>query len=181
MNPEIEERIDTSVKKLQTVLGLLNDQQAAVERRLALVSRMALIAFFIVVASISFLVIILSTQVPQMAVAIDTMNRYFGDISDDMYTMRRSMRMMTENVDSMPGMVASIDSIHSDVDLMSGDVSLMTGHMSAIDGSLGQLTLHVGDMGQSFRIMDQSVLQMTRDVNQMSKPMRIFNQINPFR
>jgi uncharacterized protein YoxC len=181
MNPETQDRIDTSIEKLQNVLGLLSQQQAAVEIRLALVSRMALIAFFVVVVSISFLVIILSTQVPQMAVAIDTMNRYFGDISDDMYAMRRSMRMMTENVDSMPGMVTSIDGIHGDVDIMTGDITVMTGHMSAIDNNLGQLTVHVGDMGQSFRIMDRTVLQMTRDVNHMSKPMRMFNQMNPFR
>lgn len=181
MTPDTQDRIDSSIEKFQNVLMLLNNRQAEMEQRLASMARMTLISFFVVVVSISFLVIILSAQVPQMAEAIRTMNAYFGNISDDMYAMRHSMRLMTENVDSMPGMVTNIDGIHGDVGTMSADITVMTSHISAIDNSLGQLTVNVGDMGQSFRIMDQSVLQMTRDVNHMSKPMRMFNDLNPFR
>jgi len=53
-------------------------------------------------------------------------------------------------------------------------------HMIALDQGVGRLSHHVGDMRESFRVMDGNMGVLAHDVQHMSRPMRLFNQFNPF-
>lgn len=81
----------------------------------------------------------------------------------------------------MPQMLRNIDQINASVERISTDVASMNVSVAAITGNLDQVTVGVVDMRHSFQIMDDSVTRMTHDVRHMSKPMQMFNWMNPFR
>jgi hypothetical protein len=118
-----EERIDEAIDRLQRVIALIGEQQAFTERRISALSRFALFDLFVVVLSISVLVIILSIQAPELRHAVANMNRHFGTIADDMYSVRRSMSQMTEDVASLPGIIGQVDSIQSKPDPRACDMT----------------------------------------------------------
>jgi len=173
--------LDQALTSLSQVLNMMNEQQRTMEERFARLRQLALIGFAILVGSLSLMVIILSQQLPAMTVTIDTMNRHFTSITDDMGFMRRSMAAMEQYVQAMPPMLQHIDDIHDGVTDISRDVDDMSARVTTITQNLDRVTAGVVDMRQSFQMMDDSVDRMTHDVKHMSKPMRWFNSINPFR
>jgi methyl-accepting chemotaxis protein len=176
-----EERIDEAIDRLQRVIALIGEQQAFTERRISALSRFALFDLFVVVLSISVLVIILSIQAPELRHAVANMNRQFGTIADDMYSVRRSMSQMTEDVASLPGIIGQVDSIQSNVGHMSGNIGNMNERVATMNANLALMNQQIQDMTLSFAVMDDTVVRMMHDVNHMSKPMRFFNQMNLFR
>lgn len=173
--------LDQALDGFARVLEMMNDRQAELEQGFARWRQLALISFALLVGSLSLMVVLLSQQLPAVTVTIDTMNRHFTSITDDMGFMRRSMAAMDQYVQAMPTMLQHIDDIHADVTAIGGDVGAMNAQVATITQNLDQVTTGVVDMRQSFQIMDASVDRMTHDVKHMSKPMRWFNSINPFR
>lgn len=176
-----EARIDEAIDRLQHVIQLLGERQEFLDRRISALSRLALFDLFAVVLSISLLVIILSVQAPELRTAVATMNLHFGAMSDDMYNIRRSMARMTEDVSALPGIIREVDSIQGSVGQMSNRIGTMSTRVGTMNTNLGLMTQQVNDMSLSFAVMDDTVMRMMQDVNHLSKPMRMFNQMNPFR
>ncbi len=176
-----EARIDEAIDRLQHVIQLLGERQEFLDRRISALSRLALFDLFAVVLSISLLVIILSVQAPELRTAVATMNLHFGAMSDDMYNIRRSMARMTEDVSALPGIIREVDSIQGSVGQMSNRIGTMSTRVGTMNTNLGLMTQQVNDMSLSFAVMDETVMRMMQDVNHLSKPMRMFNQMNPFR
>ena len=181
LSPSDSKDLDQALASFSRVLNMMNERQSAMEKRFARWRQLSLIAFVVLVSSLSLMVILLSQQLPTVTVTIDTMNRHFTSITDDMGVMRRSMAAMDQYVQSMPSMLQHIDDIHNGVTHISADVDGMSARVATITQSLDRVTSGVVDMRQSFQIMDDSVDRMTHDVKHMSKPMRWFNSINPFR
>jgi hypothetical protein len=181
LTPRDEERLDEIVERFGRIIRGMEARQSRLERRLSDLYQLAFVAFTVIVVSISFLVIILSRQVPQMTEAIAFMNERFASVAHDMARMDRSVQVMRDNMIAMPDMVAHVDGIHGSVTAITADVGGMAGALSAIDADVANMNLGVSDMRYSFEVMELSVRQMGGDVNRMSGPFRLFNQINPFR
>lgn len=176
-----DEQVLQVVRTLQNIIEIQQNRQQSLVKRVNLLYRISFIAITVLVLSLSIMVIVLATYLPGLTQSITKMNQYFSDITDDMEVMRRSMYVMQENVDALPSIIRNIDHMHSSTQQMSRDVNNMSGHMSGINQTMQTMTVSVTDMKQSFQTMDQSVYQMRRDVDHMSKPMRMFNSVNPFR
>jgi hypothetical protein len=181
MQTQDEQQLDRALERFTALMRHIDARQTRMENRLTGLFALSLVAFVIVVVSLSFLTIILSQQVPGMTGAITEMNQRFGQIAEDMVAMERSVAAMGRNMDSMPRLVGHMDQVHGSVAFMSNDVAAMAGDLGALDLSVVGMTAQLGDMRQSFEIMEQSVARMGADVNHMSQPMRMFNFMNPFR
>jgi len=180
-DPADSRQLDQALASFSEVLKIMHQQQQQLEQQSARRHHIAMSGFVVLVASLSLLLLVLSRQLPVMTNTVDTMNQYFTSITDDMGFMRRSMAAMDRNVQSMPVMLRHIDHIHTGVSQISADVDSMAAHMQTITLSMDQVTGGVVDMRHSFEIIDDSVDRMTRDVRRMSQPMKLFNQMNPFR
>jgi cell division protein FtsL len=176
-----QEGIDEAIDRLQRIIRLMDERQAVLDRRVSALSKLALLDLFAVVLSISLLVIILSLQAPELRGAVATMNVHFAAISDDLLSIRQSMARMTNDVASLPEIVRHVDSLHGDVGKMTGSVGAMTERVSSMSTQVTHMSQQVNDMTLSFRVMDDTITRMTQDVRHLSKPMRLFNQMNPFR
>lgn len=181
MDPRDEDQLDDAIDRFARLIEAIEARQSRIESRLISYHQIVFSAFLIVVASLSFMTILLSQQVPGMTAAITDMNARFGDIADDMVHMERAVGMMGNDMDTLPTMVGHVDAIHGGVSFMSNDVADMAGHMAQIDRGVGAMEASMLDMRQSFEIMERTVGRMGQDVNHMSQPMRMFNQMNPLR
>lgn len=176
-----EDHIDEAIDRLQRIIQLMGEQQSALDRRISTLAKLALFDLLIVVVSISLLVVILSVQAPELRQAVASMNLHFAAMSDDLFEIRRSMGRITGDVAVMPRIVGHVDSMHGNVGRMGEQVGTMTERVATMNQSLSRMQTQVGDMALSFQVMDDTILRMTLDVQHLSKPMRFFNQMNPFR
>ena len=176
-----EEGLDQAIDRLHRILHRLDTRQSRMEHRLANLYQTAFVAFTVIVVSISFLVIILSRQVPGMTAAINDMNARFASVADNMDRMDRTVADMRDHVESLPLIIANVDRIDGSVGEMSGEVTAMSGALTAIEQGVTGMTNNIGDMRGSFQVMEHTVGDMSRDVNHLSQPMRMFNRMNPLR
>ncbi|MFE8034534.1 hypothetical protein [Thiohalocapsa marina] len=176
-----DDHLDEVIDRLHRVVQLLGERQALTDRRVSQLSTLALFDLFAVVLSISLLVVVLSVQAPELRAAVATMNRHFGDIADDMFSIRRSLSNMTDDVASLSAIVAQVDGMQGHVGSMGDNVGNMTGRVQDMNATLGLMTAQVDDLSLSLTVMDAHILRMMQDMHHMSRPMRMFNQMNPFR
>jgi uncharacterized protein YoxC len=174
------ERIDQAIDRLGRLISRLESRQTKLEHRLINLYQTAAIAFAVVVASLSFLLIILSHQVPKMTTAIGEMNTRFERVAIDMARMERTVMQMNDHMAAFPEILANVDHVHAGVAGMGEDVSALAGSLVTMDRDLAVMGTSIADMRQSFEIMEVNVGRMGLDVNQLSTPARIFNQFNPF-
>ncbi len=103
-----------------------------------------------------------------------------GSSPEGMSRIHRSMRVMEENMESMPFIILNVDRIHADMGYLSNDIGIMATTMDHMDDNMGRMTTNMADMRHSFSVMDVTVYGMGRSVNRMSSPMQMFNWIMPF-
>jgi hypothetical protein len=181
MDQQSEDRLDEVIDRFGALMRDVGERQARIENRVTTLFQLSLIAFVIVVVSLSFLTILLSRQVPGMTAAITEMNDRFASIADDMVQMERSVESIGRYMETLPLIIGGMDRIHGSVAFMSDDVSGIATDIGTLDTSVGAMAISVADMRQSFELVERSVGQMGADVNRLSQPMRMFNFINPFR
>jgi len=181
MHPRDEDRLDEAIARFASLIRAMEQRQSRIEARLASLYQLTFVAFGVVVASIAFLTIILSSQAPEITAALTAMNGRFAEVSDDMVRMERTVRTMGTDMKKMPVIVAKLDRMHGSVSTMSYDLGEMAGTIGEIDDQIAMMGVTIGDMRQSFQVMEQTVGRMGVDVHHMSQPMRMFNWMNPFR
>jgi outer membrane murein-binding lipoprotein Lpp len=179
MDARDEDRLDEAIARFGRLVRAIEQRQSRTESRLAGLYQLTFIAFILVVASIAFLTIILSQQVPEVSAAISTMNRQVARVADDMDRMERTVQGIGRDMGSLPVIMAEMDRMHASVGFMSSEVGAMAGSMTGMNTSVAAMQMNLTDMRQSFEVMEFNVGRMGSDVNQLSKPMRMFNWMNP--
>lgn len=111
--PSPEQVLGQALLQLQRILLTQQERQQRTARRVSLLYKISLVAFAVLVLSMSFMIILMATQLPLLTSAIDQMNTHFAAITTDMEVMRRGMYAMQHNVDSLPSIVQNMDTIHA--------------------------------------------------------------------
>lgn len=181
MNPDTDQQLDRTIARFMAFIGQMNARQTQLEQRVTNLYLLSLVAFVLVVSTLSFLTIILSQQVPGITAAIEDMNARFAVIADDMVAMDRNIANMQQHMEIMPSLVSHLDDIHGSVGFMSNDVASMALTVDTLDDTVLGMSASLGDMRLSFEVMEQSVGRMGADMRHLSQPMRMFNFFNPFR
>lgn len=178
---EDAEHLDQAIERFARIIERIQIRQSQAEHKLLNLYRMAAIAFALVVASLSFLVIILSQQFPAMTGAITDMNDRFTTVANNMARMDRSVSHMESSMERFPEIVANLDGMNASVTEMALDVRTMRAVMGVMDEQMKTMSLSVADMRQSFELMEANLLRIGHDVSRLSAPAKMFNQFNPFR
>jgi hypothetical protein len=181
VNPDSDQQLDQAFARFLAFIGQMNARQTQLEQRVTYLYLLSLVAFVLLVSTLSFLTIILSQQVPDITAAIEDMNGRFAVIADDMVAMDRSIADMQRHMETMPALVSHLDDIHGGVGFMSNDVATMALTVGSMDDTVLGMSASLGDMRLSFEVMEHSVSRMGTDMRHLSQPMRMFNFFNPFR
>lgn len=181
MQPNDEQALDQAMTRFAKLIRRIDARQSRIEARVALLYQLLFGAVIVLVASLSFLTIILSRQIPDATAAVTGLNEHFARVADNMDRMEYSVRMIDTGMQTLPEIIRHVDTMHGGVAFMSHDVVAIAGSVTAIDTEVGAMSTSLNDMRQSFRLMEETVGRMGQDVNQLSQPMRMFNWMNPFR
>jgi hypothetical protein len=181
VNVNDEQALDRAMDRFAGLIRRIDARQSRIEARVTLLYQLLFGAVIVLVASLSFLTIILSRQIPDATAAVTGLNEHFALVADHMDQMERSMRVIEGGMYSLPNVIAHVDTMHGGVAFMSQDVTAIADSVATIDNRVGTMTTSLTDMRQSFQVMEQTIGVMRRDVNHLSQPMRMFNWMNPFR
>ncbi|WP_462320681.1 hypothetical protein [Halochromatium sp.] len=176
-----EQALDQAMDRFAALMRRIDARQSRIEARVALLYQLLFGAVIVLVASLSFLTIILSRQIPDATAAVTGLNEHFAQVADNMDRIEHSMQVIDTGMQSLPTVIAHVDSMHGGVAFMSQDVTQIAQAIAIIDDSVGTMSTNLTDMRHSFRLMEDTVGRMGQDVNQLSQPMRMFNWMNPFR
>lgn len=164
--------------------GILDQQFAMhvrVARRTTALIRIGMISLAVIGVAMLLLLMTLAYQINPMIEAVDTMNRHFTNISQDMKVMKEAILEMEGNVAQMPAMSKEMDRMQGSVRDMTGAMDSLAQRMGNLDGNMASITQSVTHMTRTFAVMNQTVGIMGADVNRMSGPMRAFNWMTPFK
>jgi hypothetical protein len=176
-----EQALDQAMERFAGLMRRIDARQSRIEARVALLYQLLFGAVIVLVASLSFLTIILSRQIPDATAAVTGLNVHFAQVADNMDQIEQSMRTIDSAMQSLPDVIGHVDTMHGGVAFMSRDVTEIALSIAAIDQSVGMMSTNLSDMRQSFQLMEGAVGRMGQDVNHLSQPMRMFNWMNPFR
>lgn len=113
----------------------------------------------------------LTMEVRQSILGLQEMTGHFGEVSERMDTLTRTVESMDRQVALMPVMRDQIDEIALHVRRMESDVDGMRVSTSSMDIRLDGLNAGIFDMSRRFHGLNRSVGAMGADVNQMSRPL----------
>ncbi|MEA3638522.1 MAG: hypothetical protein VBE63_01095 [Lamprobacter sp.] len=175
-----EQALDQAMVRFSGLMRRIDARQSQLEARVALLYQLLFGAVIVLVASLSFLTIILSRQIPDATAAVTGLNAHFAQVADNMDRIEHSMRVIDTSMQSLPRVISHVDTMHGGVAFMSQDVTQIAQSITTIDDSVGRMSTNLTDMRQSFRLMEDTVGRMGQDVSHLSQPMRMFNWMNPF-
>ncbi len=176
-----EQALDQAMAGFAGLMRRIDARQSRIEARVALLYQLLFGAVIVLVASLSFLTIILSRQIPDATAAVTGLNEHFARVADNMDRIEHSMSVIDAGMQSLPTVIAHVDTMHGGVAFMSQDVTQIAQSIATIDQSVGMMSTNLTDMRQSFQLIEDTVGRMGQDVNHLSQPMRMFNWMNPFR
>ncbi|MEA3640639.1 MAG: hypothetical protein VBE63_11945 [Lamprobacter sp.] len=175
------EALDLAIGRFAGLVRRIDAQQRRIEVRVKLLYQLLFGAVVVLVASLSYMTVMLSLQLPEATATVTLLNDRFAGIADNMDRMERSVRSIQMEMRVLPELIGHVDSMHGAVAFMSHDMLDIAGAVAQMDSSVEHISSSLTHMRGSFEVMQQTVGGMGRDLNQMSQPMRLFNQMNPLR
>jgi len=175
-----DKMVEEALERFDHIHALHLEGAAALAQRLNFLYRVTFLGLALVLGALFFLVIVISAQMSNMNRVISVLNDHVGEINQDMNRMLGTVARLDTNMRGMEGIVRRMDDINGSVGTIAVDMVEIHEHMTALDQDVGRLSHHVGDMRESFRVMDGNMGMLAHDVQHMSRPMRLFNQFNPF-
>lgn len=175
-----EKMVEQSLQRFDEINALHAQNAANLAQRLNFLYRIAFLGLALVLGGLFFLILVISMQMSHMNRTIATMTAHFDGMNSDMHLMLMSVARMDGNMLGMVDIVRRMDSINGSVENMADDMLHVRENMLVMDRDVGRLRHQVGDMRESFRVMDGNMGMLTQDIQHLSRPMRLFNQFNPF-
>jgi len=150
-----------------------------VARRVTAILRIGMVSFGAVSLILLLMLYAFTSKMDEMIVALDTMNRQFSSMSDDMTLIRSTMHAMERSISYVPAITLATSDIRNTVGEMRAEVDAMKATVASLNRETYGITNQVNDMTLQMNLLDPAVQHMGRDVNRMSGPMRMFNNFNP--
>jgi len=176
-----DQALDQARDRFAGLIRRIDARQSRIEARVALLYQLVFGAVVLLVASLSFLTIMLSRQLPDATTAVTRLNGQFAQVADNMDQMERSVSSIEAGMQTFPEVIRHVDSMHGGIAFMSQDVTEIANSVTTINSNVDTMSRSLADMRKSFQLMEQTVGYMGQDVNRMSQPMRMFNWMSPFR
>ncbi|MBS3799776.1 MAG: hypothetical protein KGY40_02165 [Thioalkalivibrio sp.] len=175
-----EKSVEEALERFDRIHSLHLEGAAALAQRLNFLYRVTFLGLALVLGGLFFLVMVISAQMSNMNRVISVVNDHIGEINQEMNQMHGTIARMDTNMRGMNDIVGRMDDIDGSVGNVAGDMVEVRQHMSTLDQDVERLSHHVHDMRESFRMMDGNMGMLANDVQHMSRPMQMFNQMNPF-
>ena len=178
--PDDDELVRDAMRRMEHAIEVRNSMHLRIANRVTSLIRVGMISLGMIALAFLSLMLILSLKLETMITAMETMNKHFRAMSDEMATMKQKIIVMDTSVQSMPLIVAKVQEMDRSVNSMTQDMAILAERMNAMNGKISTVSANVARMTDTFVSMDQAVYGIGRDVNTMSAPMKDFNGFRSF-
>ncbi len=176
---EQEELVRQATEDFKKAMGIRNSTSIRVAKRVTAILRIGMVSFGVITLILILMLFAFTSKMDEMIVALDTMNRQFSSMSENMTMIKSTMNSMERNIGHVPVITRATMGISSSVAGMRAEVDGMKGTIASLNQEVYVITNQVSNMNGQIRSIDPAVQYMSRDVNRMSGPMRLFNKFNP--
>ncbi|BBP43341.1 hypothetical protein [Thiosulfativibrio zosterae] len=178
----LEDQIElkNSLAKFQHIMVMQEQANQLANQRISFIYRMVLIGFLLILVAFSGTAYVMTTQMHKGVDSLRFMNQNMDKMSQIMFRMNGSLQGMNQDMSSLAPMVSQINTMTQQMDQLNQSMLSIQLGMSQMDSQVQQVRSSMQNMNQEFYQMQGNVQKLNSDVDTLSKPMRIFNKMNPF-
>jgi len=182
MNPSDadSELISRAMEDFVRAMELRTVRNVRVAKRVTAMIRFGAVGFALLGVLMGVMIWAFTDRVHLMTGVLSTMQIEFGQMSDNMAEMRRTLDRLQKDMASFTSITEEMHVTRGAVSAMNGGVQEMGAQTEAMSRDFELVTRHVGEMTQSFRLLSPSVAGIGVNVDQGSGPAKTFNRWFPF-
>ncbi|MCK5917978.1 MAG: hypothetical protein KAG34_06115 [Cocleimonas sp.] len=179
-NMSNEELFQTSLLNLKQAVLQQSRTQRRVASRVRTLIRAVMVGLVTALVFILYLVFILTQQVNALSNSLDTITTQAVSVQESMDDIEMVMITFETYMNELPGMDVSVTGIEYSIHGMTNNFSRITQNVSTITTEINTLNKTLSGVGQNTLVLNQILKQITADIADGTKPIKRFNQMNPF-
>lgn len=164
-------RAATNFQKAMEVRSGLNLRVAV---RVTYLLRIGMISLAVIAVIFLLMLWVMNSRMENVLQVMKTMNVQFISMAQNMSVMRHTIVKMNQSMISVPIIV-------NEIEIMKGSVLVLNQEILTISSNLNEITKNVDQMTITFGSLDSTVQNIAFSVNRTARPMKLFNQMMPFR
>ena len=169
-----------AVCNLQQAILLQSKSQRRVATRVKFLIRSIMVGLVSALIFISYLAYLFLHQVTVLTNSLDNISLETTGLYESIEDIERDMMKFEAAMDELPHIGSSILTVNTNLSLMTSSVGEMTQHITTVKGELQGLASSLSGVSKNVQVLDASVNQMKVDINEVTKPVKRFNDFNPF-
>ncbi|HHL18125.1 MAG TPA: hypothetical protein ENJ33_00155 [Thiothrix sp.] len=129
---------------------------------------------------ILFLIYLLTHQVRVLTTSLDSISTKTSHLLGSFDGIERNIVQFEASMGVMPNISSAILEMNQNVSSLTANVGAVTQNVGTIKNELQQLNKSLASLSDNTQILEQSVRRINNDMNTVTKPMKRFNDFNPF-
>jgi len=129
---------------------------------------------------ILFLIYLLSHQVEVLTASLDSISTKTSHLLGSIDGIEGNIVQFETSMAVMPNISNAIIEMNKNVSSLTTNVGAVTQNVKTIRNELQQLNISLSNLSDNTQILEQSVGRINNDMNAVTKPMKRFNDFNPF-
>lgn len=175
-----DELFQASMLNLKQSLLELSSTQRRVASRVRILIRSVMLGIVTTLIFILYLVYILTQQANALSNSLDNVSKQAVAVQESIDDIEFVMINFEAYMNELPGIDVSVTGIEYNIRNMTHKLATITQNVTAISKEITTLNHNLSGLGQNTLVLNQVLRQVTKDVMEGAKPVRQFNQMNPF-
>jgi archaellum component FlaC len=169
-----------AIENLKQAVSYQSTSQRRVSKRVKILIRSVMIGMASTLIFIFYLVYILTQQVEALSTSLDAISEETSGMLNSIEQIEIVMMTFDAHMNVLPAINQSITEIDDNLYSLTGNMSGVTNNVSQVTSELRSLRGVLASMSNKVDVLDNTLLQINKDVNDVSKPLKRFNDFNPF-
>jgi methyl-accepting chemotaxis protein len=129
---------------------------------------------------ILFLIVLLTHQVNVLTTSLNNISTNTSSLLDSINDIELDVLQFETAMAVMPNISTSVIGMNQNVSSLTTRMGSVTKNVKKIKGELQLLHGSLADLSKNTQVLEQSVGNINKDMNEVTKPMKRFNDFNPF-
>ncbi len=169
-----------AVCNLKQAILLQSKSQRRVATRVKFLIRSIMVGLVSALVFISYLAYLFLHQITVLTHSLDSISAETTSLHKNIENIERDMMQFEAAMDEVPRIGGAILNVNNNLSLMTSNVGGMTQNITTVKGELQQLNTSLSGVSNNVQMLNRSVNQMNTDINEVTKPVKRFNNFNPF-
>lgn len=174
-------QVKQAIDRFHKIMAMQQSANKSAQKRISFIYKVVLAGFLFVLVAFVGTAYVMTTQMHKGTDSLRFMNQNMVKISSQMLQMNQTMLLMQQDMQSMNDMVRKINTMTRQVGSMNQSIQGINDEMTSVRQNVEQVSMSMKKMNTEFYHMQGSVYRLGGDIDNITKPMRMFNKVNPFK